>query len=95
LPATAADKTADRDRQAAALRRQLKKIETSQAALMTELEETGPDPQPPNTGSGSATAPPNAPGRNRPRQQHPRQHPDFWHPCTTHSWRSWGAVGPR
>jgi DNA invertase Pin-like site-specific DNA recombinase len=44
LPATAADKTADRDRQAAALRRQLKKIETSQAALMTELEETGADP---------------------------------------------------
>ena len=44
LPATAAEKTADRDRQAAALRRQLKKIETSQAALMTELEETGADP---------------------------------------------------
>jgi hypothetical protein len=41
LPATAAEKTADRDRQAAALRRQLKKIETSQAALMIELEETG------------------------------------------------------
>ena len=44
LPATAAEKTADRARQAAALRRQLKKIETSQAALMTELEETGADP---------------------------------------------------
>ena len=44
LPATAAEKTADRDRRAAALRRQLKKIETSQAALMTELEETGADP---------------------------------------------------
>lgn len=44
LPATAAAKTADRDRQAAALRRQLKKIDTSQAALMTELEETGADP---------------------------------------------------
>jgi hypothetical protein len=44
LPATAAEKTADRDRQAAALRRLLKKIETSQAALMTELEETGADP---------------------------------------------------
>ena len=44
LPATAAEKTADRDRRAAALRRQLKKIETSQAALMTELEETGTDP---------------------------------------------------
>jgi len=44
LPATAAEKTADRDRRAAALRRHLKKIETSQAALMTELEETGADP---------------------------------------------------
>ena len=44
LPATAAEKSADRDRRAAALRRQLKKIETSQAALMTELEETGADP---------------------------------------------------
>ncbi len=44
LPATAAEKTADRDRRAAALRRQLKKIETSQAALMAELEETGGDP---------------------------------------------------
>jgi site-specific DNA recombinase len=44
LPATAAEKTADRARQAAALRRQMKKIETSQAALMSELEETGADP---------------------------------------------------
>lgn len=44
LPATAAEKTADRDRRAAAIRRQLKKIETSQAALMLELEETGADP---------------------------------------------------
>ena len=44
LPATDAEKTADRDRRAAALRPQLKKIETSQAALMTELEETGADP---------------------------------------------------
>jgi hypothetical protein len=44
LPATAAEKTADRDRRAAALRRQLKKIEASQAALMTELEETGANP---------------------------------------------------
>jgi hypothetical protein len=44
LPATAAEKTADRDRQAAALRRRLKKIETSQATLMTELEETRADP---------------------------------------------------
>jgi hypothetical protein len=44
LPAIAAEKTADRDRGAAALRRQLKKIDTSQAAPMIELEETGADP---------------------------------------------------
>jgi hypothetical protein len=46
LPATAAEKTADRDRQAAALRRQLKKIEASQNALMTELEEAGDGTRP-------------------------------------------------
>lgn len=49
LPASAAEKTADRDQRAAALRRQLKKIETGQAALMTELEETGA-----GTGPGAA-----------------------------------------
>lgn len=46
LPATAAEQTADRDRQAAALRRQLKKIEASQNALMTELEEAGDGTRP-------------------------------------------------
>ena len=65
LPATAAEKTADRDRQAAALRRQLKKIETSQAALMTELEETGADPAAAEyrqrIRTATATAPPSAP----------------------------------
>jgi hypothetical protein len=35
LPATAAEKTADRDRQAAALRQQLKKIDTSGSATAT------------------------------------------------------------
>jgi DNA invertase Pin-like site-specific DNA recombinase len=46
LPATQAEKTAERDNQAAALRRQLRKIETSQDALMTELEELGGDTSP-------------------------------------------------
>ena len=179
LPATAAEKTADRDRQAAALRRQLKKIETSQAALMTELEETGADPAAaeyrqrirdryrdraaeraaaeqqlaeletqtaaaddpallaaiPRAAGKFTTAPPEIrealytaldvqilyrpdqnqmtiwvtitdatpqaiqdllddprtdsdtghPAETGPRQQHRKQHPGFWHPCTTHS----------
>ena len=65
LPATATNKTADRDRQATAIRRQLKKIDTSQAALMTELEETGADPAAAEyrqrIRTATATAPPNAP----------------------------------
>ena len=57
LPASAAGQADRRDKQAAAIRRKIARIDTAETALITELETPADPPTPPPKPSASASAP--------------------------------------